>query len=82
MRHKVSHFFVNGCNEIKHDNYYKNLEWISVEKNNQHSKNISINMLDDNKNTIKTFNSYTNAFKHINKPYCGGINISIKKNKK
>jgi hypothetical protein len=71
---------VNHINEIKHDNYFKNLEWVNVEKNNQHSKNISINMLDDNKNIIKTFNSYTDAFKYINKPYCGGINISIKKN--
>ena len=29
---------VNHINEIKHDNYYKNLEWVTVEKNNQHSK--------------------------------------------
>ena len=25
---------VNHINEIKHDNYYKNLEWVFVKKNN------------------------------------------------
>ena len=30
-------------------------------------------MLDDNKNIIKTFNSYTEAFKYIGKPYGGEI---------
>lgn len=73
---------VNHINEIKNDNYYKNLEWVSVEKNNQHSKNISINMLDDNKSIIKTFNSYTDAFKYIGKQYCGDISKAIKSQRK
>jgi hypothetical protein len=61
-----NHNVVNHINKIKHDNYYKNLEWVDIKKNNQHSKNISINMLDDNKNIIKSFSSYTEAFKYLN----------------
>lgn len=57
---------VNHINEIKYDNYYKNLEWVNIKKNNQHSKNIKINMLDDNKNIVKTFSSYTEAHIYIN----------------
>ena len=43
-------------------NYFQNLEWVSIKKNNQHSKNISINMLDDNKNVIKTFSDKTDLW--------------------
>jgi hypothetical protein len=73
---------VNHINEIKHDNYYENLEWCSVKKNNQHSKNISINMLDDNKNIIKTFSSYTEANKYLNLKNTGCIKIQMDKGKK
>lgn len=73
---------VNHINENKQDNYYKNLEWVSIKKNNQHSKNISINMLDDNKKIIKIFNSYTDAYKYFNKNYTGFINNQIDKDKK
>lgn len=73
---------VNHINEIKYDNYYKNLEWVNIEKNNQHSKNISINMLDDNKNIIKTFSSYTNAYKYLKLEYSGGIQKQMKKGRK
>ena len=30
---------VNHINEIKYDNYYKNLEWVTISENNKHSKN-------------------------------------------
>ena len=73
---------VNHINEIKHDNYYKNLEWVSVKKNNQHSKNISINMLDDNKNIIKTFSSYTEAFKYLKLKHTGCIKTQMDKGRK
>ena len=73
---------VNHINEIKHDNYYKNLEWVDIKKNNQHSKNISINMLDDNKNIIKSFSSYTEAFKYLKLKHSGCIKKQIDKGKK
>ena len=73
---------VNHINEIKYDNYYKNLEWVNVKKNNQHSKNISINMLDDNKNIIKIFSSYTEAYKYLKIEYSGGIQKQMKKGRK
>lgn len=73
---------VNHINEIKHDNYYKNLEWVSVKKNNQHSKNIVVNMLDDNKNIIKTFLSYTDAYKYLKIEYSGSIQKQMKKGRK
>ena len=73
---------VNHINEIKHDNYYKNLEWVNVKKNNQHSKNIAINMLDDNKNIIKKFSSYTDAYKFLKLEHSGGIQKQMKKEKK
>jgi len=73
---------VNHINEIKHDNYYKNLEWVSAKKNNQHSKNISINMLDDNKNIIKTFSSYTEAFKYLKLKHTGCIKTQMDKGRK
>jgi len=73
---------VNHINEIKHDNYYKNLEWVSVKKNNNHSKNISINMLDDNKNIIKTFSSYTDAFKYLKLKHTGCIKTQMDKGRK
>ena len=31
---KYNDLVVNHINEIKYDNYYKNLEWISIAKNN------------------------------------------------
>lgn len=73
---------VNHINEIKHDNYYKNLEWTSIKKNNQHSKNISINMLDDDKNIIKSFSSYTKAFKYLKLKHSGCIKTQMDKGKK
>ena len=39
-------------------------------------------MLDDNKNVIKTFSSYTDAFNYLNIPFGGQINKYIKNNKK
>jgi hypothetical protein len=71
---------VNHINEIRYDNYYKNLEWVSIAKNNQHSKNISINMLDNHKNIIKTFESYTSAYNYLNKKNTGCIPKQIKRN--
>ena len=73
---------VNHINEIKYDNDYKNLEWVSVKKNNQHSKNISINMLDENKNIIKTFTSYTEAFKYLKLKHSGCIKTQMDKGRK
>lgn len=74
---------VNHINEIKHDNYYKNLEYISIAKNNQHSKNIRINMLDENKNIIKTFSSYTECYKYFGKnPTNSNIQYQMRKNRK
>lgn len=77
-----NHKVVNHINEIKHDNYFKNLEWVDIKKNNQHSKNISINMLDDNKNIIKSFSSYTEAFKYLNLKYSGCIKKQMDKGRK
>jgi hypothetical protein len=73
---------VNHINEKKYDNYYKNLEWTSIKKNNQHSKNISINMLDDDKNIIKSFSSYTEAFKYLKLKHSGCIKTQMDKGRK
>lgn len=79
---KEKYNVVNHINEIKHDNYYKNLEWVNVKQNNRHSKNISVNMLDDNKNIIKTFSSYTEAHKYFGLKHAGCISSQTKKGKK
>lgn len=73
---------VNHIDENKTNNYYKNLEWVSIDKNNKHSKNTSISMLDEKKKIIKTFVSHTEAYKYLNKKYTGNIQKQIKKNKK
>jgi hypothetical protein len=73
---------VNHIDEVKHNNYYKNLEWVTVEKNNQHSKNKCISMLDDNKNVLKIFDSIKEACKFLNKNNNGNIMNQLNKNKK
>jgi hypothetical protein len=75
-------FVVNHINEIKHDNYYKNLEWCTVKKNNRHSKCIKINMLDDNKNIIKAFPSYTKAYHFLKLKNSGCIKTQMDKERK
>ena len=55
---------------------------MSVKKNNQHSKNIVVNMLDNNKNIIKTFLSYTDAYKYLKIEYSGSIQKQMKKGRK
>jgi hypothetical protein len=77
-----NHIVVNHINEIKNDNYFKNLEWVSIKKNNQHSKNISVNMLDDDKNIIKTFSSYTEACKYLKLKHSGCIKTQMDKCRK
>ena len=57
----------------------KNLEWVTISENNKHSKNIYINMLDDNKNINKTFESYTSVYNYLNKKNTGCIPKQIKK---
>jgi len=80
--HRLVCEFFNDKLNTYNDNYYKNLEWVSIAKNNQHSKNISINMLDDNKNIIKTFDSYTLAYKYLNKKNTSCIQKQTPNNKK
>jgi hypothetical protein len=73
---------VNHINENKHDNYYKNLEWTTIKKNNQHSKNIKVQMLNDKKNIIKMFNSFQEAYTFLNKKYTNNIQQQIKRDNK
>ena len=78
----ITELVVNHINEIKNDNYYKNLEWVTVEKNNQHSKNIKICMIDDDNNIIKYFDSFTDAYKYFNKTYTRNIQHQLKRKAK
>lgn len=81
-KYNANDIVVNHINKIKYDNYYENLEWVTVAKNNQHSKNKSINMLDNNKNIIQTFASFTDAYKYLGKEYSNTIHQQIKKGRK
>jgi hypothetical protein len=73
---------VNHIDENKSNNYYKNLEWVTIKKNNQHSKNKKISMLNDSNKVINTFDSITHAYNFLNKKYSGNIQKQIKNNKK
>lgn len=73
---------VNHIDENKSNNYYKNLEWVTIKKNNQHSKNKKIAMLNDSNKVINTFDSITHAYDFLNKKYSGNIQKQIKNNKK
>lgn len=73
---------VNHINENKHDNHYKNLEWTTIEKNNQHSKNIKVQMLGDKKDVINVFNSFQEAYTFLNKKHTNNIQQQIKRDKK
>ena len=53
--------YVNHINEIKTDNYYKNLEWVSFRENIEHSLGKKVNQIDPKTNKI------INTFKTINK---------------
>ena len=66
----------------KHDNHYKNLEWTTIEKNNQHSKNIKVQMLGDKKDVINVFNSFQEAYTFLNKKHTNNIQQQIKRDKK
>ena len=73
---------VNHIDENKQNNYYKNLEWVTIDKNNKHSKNKKINMLDNNKKIIKQFESLTEAHKYFNLKHQGCISSQTKKQRK
>lgn len=73
----VAHCFVNGrtterkyvnhIDENKQNNYYKNLEWVTIKENNDHSLGIKVHqicMLTGQ--IINTFNSIVDAKKYLN----------------
>jgi len=54
----------------------------NFDKNNKHSKNKKINMLNDDKKLIKQFESLTEAHKYLNLKHQGCISSQIKKKSK
>ena len=73
---------INHKDEVKANNALLNLELVTPSQNSNYgtrNKRISeknykrIQMIDKNNNTLKTFNSLTEASHFFNKTYCGNI---------
>ena len=57
---------VNHIDEVRNNNYYKNLEWLTQRENAEHSLSVKVEKLHLNGNWIATFSSMTAAAESIN----------------
>jgi len=62
---------VNHIDENKHNNYYKNLEWVTIKQNTVHSVGKKVNQIDlRSGHTINTYDCISDAYRALGKTKC------------
>jgi hypothetical protein len=71
----INKTFVNHIDEIKKNNYFQNLEWITPQQNTVYSIGVRISMVDKNDGTVlKKFECMSDACRYLGKnPSAGTV---------